>query len=86
LLFLIGDTTDIEGNNLRDLYGYEMRDGSGAMKRQAARFRVYAYDGNGAVIAEILPSDNASINWSVHLANKKSAWYEFDSAFKCSTK
>ena len=71
---------DEEGNNLQHLYGYEMRDTAGAMKRQAARFRVYGYDDQGKVVAEILQSENTNINWEVHLANKKSAWYDFDAA------
>lgn len=56
------------------------RDKSGAIKRQAARFRVYGYDKDGEVVAEITDSDNSSIEWSVHLANKKAAWYEFNAA------
>ncbi len=58
----------------------ETRDPSGAVKRQAARFRVYGYDKNGDVVAEIQQSKNSSIEWSVHIANKKAAWYEFDAA------
>ena len=56
------------------------RDAGGAIKRQAARFRVYGYDKNGAVVAEVQQSENSSVEWSVHLANKKAAWYEFDAA------
>lgn len=56
------------------------RDAGGAIKRQAARFRVYGYDKNGDVVAEIQQSDNSTIEWSVHVANKKAAWYEFDAA------
>lgn len=55
------------------------RDASGAIKRQAARFRIYGYDANGNVLGEIKAS-YANINWSVHLANKKAAWYRFLSA------
>lgn len=55
------------------------RDSSGAIKRQAARFRVYGYNKNGVTIAELTP-EIADIKWSVELANKKSSWYVFDSA------
>jgi len=58
----------------------ETRDAGGAIKRQAARFRVYGYDQNGDVVAEIGQSENTQVEWSVHLANRKSAWYEFDAA------
>lgn len=56
------------------------RDPGGAIKRQAARFRVYGYDKDGNVVAEIQQSENSSIEWAVHVANKKAAWYQFDAA------
>ena len=56
-----------------------MRDAGGALKRQAARFRVYGIDENGSVVAE-LTSDNAEITWTVHVANRKAAWYRFIAA------
>src|SRR5712691_7988764 len=55
------------------------RDKAGALKRQAARFRIYGLNAEGAVVAELTPQ-NASIEWTVHLANKKSAWYQFQLA------
>jgi len=55
------------------------RDAKGALKRQAARFRVYGLDLNGRAVAE-LTSANAKITWTVHLANKKAAWYQFQLA------
>lgn len=55
------------------------RDSAGAIKRQAARFRIYGYNKDGVAIAELTPA-NANIQWSVELANKKSSWYVFDSA------
>lgn len=56
------------------------RDAGGAIKRQAARFRVYAYDKYGNVVGEVNQTKNSSIQWSVHLANKKAAWYQFNAA------
>lgn len=56
------------------------RDPGGAIKRQAARFRVYGYDKDGNVVAEIHQSENSQIEWSVHVANRKAQWYEFDAA------
>ncbi|MCB0418262.1 MAG: LodA/GoxA family CTQ-dependent oxidase [Bdellovibrionales bacterium] len=55
------------------------RDKKGALKRQAARFRIYGYNAKGQVVKELTP-DNATIQWQVHLANKKAAWYRFTSA------
>ena len=52
---------------------------TGAMKRQAARFRIYGYNAGGKVVGELTP-DNADIVWTVHLANKKAQWYEFQAA------
>jgi hypothetical protein len=52
------------------------RDAQGALKRQAARFRIYAYNAQGTVVTE-LTADNATIEWTVHVANKKAAWYNF---------
>lgn len=56
------------------------RDPGGAIKRQAARFRVYGYDKDGNVVAEIQQSENSSIEWSVHVANRKAQWFEFNAA------
>ena len=54
----------------------ESRDDAGAIKRQAARFRVYGYNAAGELVGEITAA-NATIEWQVHLANKKPAWYRF---------
>ena len=56
------------------------RDKAGAIKRQAARFRVYGYDANGDVVAEIQQSHNSTVEWAVHVANRKAQWYEFHAA------
>jgi L-Lysine epsilon oxidase N-terminal/L-lysine epsilon oxidase C-terminal domain len=55
------------------------RDKTGALKRQAARFRVYGLNAEGGVVAE-LTADNAEIRWTVHVANKKAAWFQFQLA------
>lgn len=52
------------------------KDKTGALKREAARFRIYGYNAAGEVVGELTP-DNSVIEWTVHLANKKAAWYEF---------
>jgi hypothetical protein len=55
------------------------RDSSGALKRQAARFRIYGLNAEGQAVAE-LTAANADIHWTVHVANKKAAWYQFQIA------
>ena len=55
------------------------RDPTGALKRQAVRFRIYGLNAQGQVVTELTPS-NAEITWTVHLANKKAAWYQFQIA------
>lgn len=55
------------------------KDTTGALKRQAARFRIYGYNAVGEVVGE-LTADNADIRWTVHVANKKAAWYQFQLA------
>lgn len=53
-----------------------MHDKTGALKREAARFRVYGYDAGGKVVRE-LTCDDADIRWTVHVANRKAAWYQW---------
>src|SRR6185503_17502342 len=55
------------------------RDPTGALKRQAVRFRMYGLNAQGQVVTELTQS-NAEIIWTVHLANKKAAWYQFQIA------
>jgi len=55
------------------------RDPEGALKREAARFRIYGYNARGEVVRE-LTADSADIMWTAHLANKKAQWYQFQAA------
>jgi hypothetical protein len=59
--------------------GGATRDTSGAIKRQAARFRIYGYNAQNQIVKE-LTAENADIDWFVQLANKKAAWYRFVAA------
>ncbi|WP_250532335.1 LodA/GoxA family CTQ-dependent oxidase [Caballeronia sp. ATUFL_F1_KS39] len=74
--YFIGPETD-GGPTLRR---GDYKDAHGALRRQAARFRIYGYTADGEVVAELTP-ENSQIEWTVHLANKKAAWYEFHIAF-----
>lgn len=53
------------------------KDGTEKIKKQVQRFRIYAFDRAGRVIREITAAD-ASIEWTVHVANTKAAWYGFN--------
>lgn len=55
------------------------RDAAGALKREAALFRIYGYNAVGEVVRE-LTADNTDIVWTVHLANRKAEWYQFQLA------
>jgi len=55
------------------------KDADGRIRRQGAQFRVFAFDSNdpndpGREVT-LYDSDVESIEWTVHLANKKAVWY-----------
>jgi hypothetical protein len=62
----------------------DFRDSEGRIKRQSARFRIYGLDRDGNVVREITARD-ASIRWTVHLANKKAEWFAFRQALDLPT-
>ncbi|CAH0335458.1 hypothetical protein FVB9288_01103 [Flavobacterium sp. CECT 9288] len=55
------------------------RDATGALKRQAAQFRIYGFNAAGKAIKE-LNAENSKIVWHSHLANQKASWYQFQIA------
>ena len=61
-------------------------DAAGALKKQAARFKVYAYDstnpadpGTRVAVGTTTVGGKAvtGIEWTVYLANKKASWFQF---------
>src|ERR1700710_2170847 len=84
---------DAQGNVLlspdgkTELHVKKFKDDEGRIKRQAARFQVYVYDDESPEGRPLQLGDPvqgggnhgklADIQWRVHLANKKSVWYEF---------
>lgn len=74
-------------DGLTELRVGNFKDSEGRMKRQAARFQIWAYDdehlqGRPLKLGDqIEGGGNAGtlidIQWRVYVANKKSAWYEF---------
>jgi hypothetical protein len=57
-------------------YVGDFRTSDGRIKRQAARFRVYARLKDGTV--EEITAKTAKITWRVAVANLKAGWYDFD--------
>ena len=55
------------------------KDKKGRIKKEVARFRVYAFNAKNEAIKEITDLD-AHIEWRVDVANLKPAWYEFNNA------
>ncbi len=58
----------------------DFRDKKGRIKRQAPKFYVYGIDAKGNILGELNESNGAKVEWRVEVANKKSAWYNFDIA------
>ncbi|MFD0894496.1 LodA/GoxA family CTQ-dependent oxidase [Luteolibacter ambystomatis] len=52
---------------------------TGELKRQAALFRIYGYNAAGEVVRE-LTADDADIQWTAHVANRKADWFRFITA------
>jgi hypothetical protein len=59
-------------------YVGDFRTADGRIKRQAARFRVYAHMRDGSV--QEVTAAEAEIEWHVSVANLKAGWYEFNQA------
>jgi len=74
--YFIGPLVD-EPEVKSDIYAY--RDKTGALKRQAAQFRIYGLNADGEAVKE-LTMDNASITWHAQLGNQKASWYQFQIA------
>jgi hypothetical protein len=62
-------------------------DASGALKKQGARFKVFAYDNSNpadpgtrvqAGTSKVNGKTVTAIEWTVYLANKKASWFKFE--------
>ena len=78
-----GVVVDPGGSNGPGPKGGTYRDSHSRLKRQAQRYRVYAYDENGKVIAELTSKSDSvkSLQWRVHVRNMKAANYAFQGAY-----
>lgn len=74
--YFIGPLVD---NPIPNTDEYAYRDEEGALKRQAAQFRIYGFNAAGKAVKE-LTAENADITWHAHLANQKASWYQFQIA------
>lgn len=74
--YFIGPLTDVPEVK-SDIYAY--RDKTGALKRQAAQFRIYGLNEDGKPVKE-LTMEEADITWHSQLGNQKSSWYQFQIA------
>lgn len=63
---------DLNGNKLGPIVNF--KDEAGAIKRQGQVFSIYDEYNNEVTLAT---PGVTSIQWCVHLANKKAAWYDF---------
>lgn len=59
-----------------------LKDSSGQIKRQAARFRIYAFDDKSEVVGELTSANTHSIRWRASVANRKASWHAFQGAHK----
>jgi L-lysine 6-oxidase len=71
----------------KPLHTRKFKDAKGRIRRQAAQFRVFAFDANdpsdpGREITLDDPSVE-SIEWTVHLANKKGVWFNNQEFIGC---
>ncbi|WP_353980420.1 CTQ-dependent lysine 6-oxidase LodA [Salinicola endophyticus] len=55
----------------------QFKDSIGRIKRQAAKFQVFARDAEGTRAVSLADDDIEKIVWTVHIANKKPVWYTF---------
>ncbi|MBB6273821.1 L-lysine 6-oxidase [Pedobacter cryoconitis] len=69
-----GIPLEFEGGKITTKKIQKFKDSKGLIKKQGQPFRVY--DQTGEIT--INRKDIKSIEWTVHLANKKAEWYEFD--------
>jgi hypothetical protein len=53
------------------------KDGGGVL-RQAARFRVFEFDGDGNPVREVTLDSVKRIEWRVHVANRKASFFAFN--------
>ena len=75
--YFLGPLVDVPEAK-EDVYAY--RDKTGALKRQAAQFRIYGFNAAGKAIKELTPDKDTKITWHAHLANQKASWYQFQIA------
>lgn len=66
-----------EGPQQHPVYVKNYKDEVGRVRRQAAKFQLFATDGDGNTPVTLADSNIDHIEWTVHVANKKPVWYSF---------
>jgi hypothetical protein len=82
---VVGGAPTLPGGVLEQPARYveDFRTTNGEIKRQAARFRIYAHMLDGSV--QEVTAASAQIEWRVAVANLKAGWYEFNQAMDLGT-
>jgi hypothetical protein len=78
--FFIGpEFPDVPGN-LDSASGrlLPFKDKAGQVLRQAARFRVFEFNSSGDPIREVTAGSGVTIEWRVHVANRKASFFSFN--------
>ncbi|KIJ96017.1 hypothetical protein K443DRAFT_682616 [Laccaria amethystina LaAM-08-1] len=68
-----GRTYPPNGLRVSDGQEFKFRDRHQKLRRQAVRFRVYAYDVDDNLLGEVNSRNGYILNWTVQVANKKAA-------------
>src|SRR5712692_3427439 len=62
------------------------KDAEGKILRQAARFRIFQFDDAGNPVKEVTRGDGVTIEWRVHVANRKASFFTFNGQSGAETK
>lgn len=72
---------DSNGNETKiadlPLHVSKFKDKEGKIRRQASKFRIFKTENDREVEINLDTPEIESINWTVHIANKKAVWYNF---------
>src|SRR5580700_2769948 len=78
--FFIGpESPGVPGNWDSDAKKFKpFKDAQGRILCQAARFRIFQFDDAGNPVKELTLSDGVTIEWRVHVANRKASFFTFN--------
>jgi hypothetical protein len=78
--FIGPEQPDVPANWNFDTRAFSNFKVGGRVKRQGVRFRVFEFAPNGSIVGEALPDQGsvAALEWTVHVANRKASFFQFD--------